>query len=205
VLDPGPAEVTTLAGGPDRGWADGGPVDALFDEPGAIAAARGRLYVADTNNHLIRTVDPATGDVTTLTLTNPGAISMGGGQVTRIEIPEQSVAPGISNIQLRVTAPEGHHLNSLAPARLALNTSNAAVIEAGEREVSWSSDDPSIEVPIPVALGEGSAVLTFTGEAYYCRDGEEALCLVTMLEIVAPVFVAANATSGEIEVAFELP
>ena len=205
VLDPGPAEVTTLAGGPDRGWADGGPVEALFDEPGGIAAARGLLYVADTNNHLIRTVAPATGDVSTLTLTNPGAISMGGGQVTRIEISEQSVAPGVSNIQLRVTAPAGHHLNSLAPARLALNTSNASVIEAGEREVSWSSDDPSIEVPIPVALGEGSAVLTFTGEAYYCRDGEEALCLVTMLEIVAPVFVAANATSGEIEVAFELP
>lgn len=205
AVDPGTAEVTTLAGGPERGWADGGPIEALFDEPGGITVANGRLYVADTNNHLIRTVEPGTGEVGTLQLTNPGAISFGDSQVNRIEIPEQTVAPGVTNIQLRVTAPEGHHLNSLAPARLTLSTSNTAVVDAGEEQVSWSSDDESVVVPIPVALGEGSATLTFTGEAYYCRDGEEALCLVTMLEIVAPVMVAANATGGEVEVAFELP
>ena len=36
--------------------------------PGGLAAAKGLLYVADTNNHLIRTIEPATGKVATLTI-----------------------------------------------------------------------------------------------------------------------------------------
>jgi sugar lactone lactonase YvrE len=48
----------TLAGtgGSGRADADAG-MQATFNEPGGISAAGGRLYVADTNNHLIRIVD----------------------------------------------------------------------------------------------------------------------------------------------------
>jgi outer membrane protein assembly factor BamB len=37
-----------------------------FDEPAGISYAKGKLYVADTNNHLIRTIDLPTGQVGTL-------------------------------------------------------------------------------------------------------------------------------------------
>jgi sugar lactone lactonase YvrE len=45
---------------------------AAFDEPAGISYAAGKLYVADTNNHLIRTVDLATREVKTLTITGLG-------------------------------------------------------------------------------------------------------------------------------------
>jgi len=40
------------------------PVSPAFFEPGGLTVADGKLYVVDTNNHLIRTVDLKTGQVT---------------------------------------------------------------------------------------------------------------------------------------------
>ncbi len=39
------------------GYRDGGPHEAQFDRPAGIVWLGGKLYVADTNNHCIRTVD----------------------------------------------------------------------------------------------------------------------------------------------------
>ena len=54
----------------------GQPGDTLgerpqFFEPGGLAAAPGRLYVADTNNHRICIADLTTGTVTALTFQRP--------------------------------------------------------------------------------------------------------------------------------------
>jgi DNA-binding beta-propeller fold protein YncE len=68
VLDPVTGRVTTLAGTGESGLADGPAGSARFAEPGGLSAARGRLFVADTNNHAIRTVDLVSGDVRTLAL-----------------------------------------------------------------------------------------------------------------------------------------
>lgn len=50
----------TIAGTGEPGLAD---APAQFDEPAGIAYANGTVYVADTNNHLIRTINLATGSV----------------------------------------------------------------------------------------------------------------------------------------------
>jgi len=58
--------VETVAGLGDAGHRDGLPVEALFDGPAAVAAARdGALYVADSRNHAIRMISP-TGRVSTV-------------------------------------------------------------------------------------------------------------------------------------------
>ncbi|HEY5311625.1 MAG TPA: hypothetical protein VIK18_03875, partial [Pirellulales bacterium] len=66
VVNPARASSETLAG-------DGQPGDsnnpAQFDEPAGLSAAAGKLYVADTNNHLIRIIDLENRDrVSTLTI-----------------------------------------------------------------------------------------------------------------------------------------
>ena len=40
--------------------------NARFHEPAGVSVAKGKLYIADTNNHVIRVADLVTGDVTTL-------------------------------------------------------------------------------------------------------------------------------------------
>jgi thiol-disulfide isomerase/thioredoxin len=57
--------VRTIAGGDlfEFGDRDGRGDTARFQHPLGIAAARGGLFVADTYNHRIRTVNPETGDV----------------------------------------------------------------------------------------------------------------------------------------------
>ncbi len=68
VLDPRTRRVRTLAGDGLSGAADGRATRARFAEPGGISAAGGRLFVADTNNHAIRTIEIASGEVKTLEL-----------------------------------------------------------------------------------------------------------------------------------------
>lgn len=68
-LDPAAAECRALAGTGAPGLEDGRADRARFSEPSGLASARGRLYVADTNNHAVRIVDPRDGSVVTLKLT----------------------------------------------------------------------------------------------------------------------------------------
>ncbi|SDL46264.1 DNA-binding beta-propeller fold protein YncE [Geoalkalibacter ferrihydriticus] len=59
--------VSTLAGGAgDADFADGQGFDARFDNPNSIATDGTHLYVTDLNNHAIRRIVIATGEVTTL-------------------------------------------------------------------------------------------------------------------------------------------
>jgi sugar lactone lactonase YvrE len=67
-LDPATREVVTLFGGDARGSADGEWRAAEFWEPGGLSLAGKRLYIADTNNHAVRTADLERGGVTTITL-----------------------------------------------------------------------------------------------------------------------------------------
>ena len=60
-------QVTTVAGNGARGFADGARDAARFFRPQDIEVDRqGLIYVADSENHCIRTVQPADGTVSTL-------------------------------------------------------------------------------------------------------------------------------------------
>ena len=54
VIDPATGDTQTLVGTATPGQTD---LPAAFNQPGGISAAAGKLFVADTNNHLIRVVD----------------------------------------------------------------------------------------------------------------------------------------------------
>lgn len=205
VYEPISKEVGTAAGS-DRGWSDGVAGSVKFDEPGGLSAAGGVVYVADTNNHLVRVYDPATGAVSTLTLTNLSAIAGATpGRVIRVELPERRVAPGSSNLRFTISTPGDFHLNASAPSKLDLATSNGSVVELGEHTLTWATDQDEASFPVPVILAEGTATLTATVSAYYCRTGAEALCFVGLFELVVPVVVTPLSSQSEIVVEFELP
>ncbi|MBK7599516.1 MAG: redoxin domain-containing protein [Acidobacteria bacterium] len=61
-------ESRTFAGSRERGTRDGDLKQAQFNEPGGISATSKSLFIADTNNHLIRRLDFDGGKVSTVEL-----------------------------------------------------------------------------------------------------------------------------------------
>jgi DNA-binding beta-propeller fold protein YncE len=68
MLDPASGSVSTIAGTGVPGHADGAGSGAQFHEPGGLSVAGDILFVADTNNHVIRTVHLRSFVVSTLIL-----------------------------------------------------------------------------------------------------------------------------------------
>ena len=69
LLNPETAQVVTLFGDPTPGYRDGDAQTARFNEPGGLSFAGNILYIADTNNHVIRTADLSMGEIGTLEIT----------------------------------------------------------------------------------------------------------------------------------------
>jgi sugar lactone lactonase YvrE/thiol-disulfide isomerase/thioredoxin len=65
AVDPATGAVRTVAGDGKAGRSDYPP---RFNEPGGLCAAFGKLFVADTDNHLLRSIDLHSGKVQTLAI-----------------------------------------------------------------------------------------------------------------------------------------
>ena len=67
-IEPLTQAVVSFTGLGDTGFEDGPAREALFYEPEGLAIAKGKMYIADTNNHAIRVATLSTGSVSTLEL-----------------------------------------------------------------------------------------------------------------------------------------
>ncbi len=207
ALDPQTDVITTLSGqGEGGGYHDGAEQEAAFNEPGGLSAAGNRLFVADTNNQVIRVIDLQSGQVSTVMFPNPEKLQIGGettvvgGNVARgelITLPEQTIAAGDGAIRVRITLPDGYRINPDAPSRAEWNNENEAInIPEAERAQPFNS----AEFSLPVTLAEGSDVLHGYLTTYYCEAEHETLCFIDEVQIEAPVTVSADAASSEIVV-----
>lgn len=70
LVDPATREARTFAGTGEPGLSDGAAADASFWEPGGLTISpdERHAFVADTNNHRLRVIDLATGQVGTVVL-----------------------------------------------------------------------------------------------------------------------------------------
>jgi len=158
----------TFLGSGEGGLRDG--ERPLFDEPGGLSVANGKLYIADTNNHAIRVADLKSRRVETLQLKGleklrPRAkVQRFAGQ--NIEVPEQSVEPGEATLTLRLELPAGFKLNPQAPS--------AVSVDAGGGEQTFRN--PKFPLTIPVKISEGNAVVKADFVLYYCETDKESLC-----------------------------
>jgi sugar lactone lactonase YvrE len=95
-LDPVTGEVTTWLGDGRPGWQDGDM--PCFYEPGGLAVLGDRLYIADTNNHVIRVADLGSGRVSTLVLRDPEGLLLASrerrGRAPAPRQPEQHAGAG---------------------------------------------------------------------------------------------------------------
>jgi YVTN family beta-propeller protein len=193
VIDPSTKTASTLIGTGSVGMKDGPAAEAELNEPNGLAFAGGRLYITDTNNHLIRVFSPSNGQLSTLALHNAEMLltprpsrkkEFRGETVT---LAEQAVAAGRGTIAVHVTIPEGYVMNTLAPFSLTLVPRDSAIVKVREEDAERSIENPSFPVTVPVLFASGRTVVTIDCVVYYCEEQKENLCLVKQLRVAVPI------------------
>src|SRR6185436_6701625 len=166
LLDPKARTVKAFAGLGKPGQADGAAPS--FYEPGGLSIAKGKLYVADTNNHAIRVVDLNTKETKTLVIkglqppaTNQTAAADVAPNAEEIKLPAQKIRPGDNSVLINLDLPAGYHLNLSLPLRV---------------PIGFGAD-----------TGRGSYVVHASFTFVYCRDDNTGTCRIKTLQWQAPV------------------
>ena len=193
-IDPATGETTSYLG-EGRGWADGSA--PLFYEPGGLALSGRTLFVADTNNHVIRTVDLETDTVSTLVLhgiedfTPPVAAADYPGTV--VDMPMVEVAAGDGVIRLAIELPDGYKVNDDAPSSVSLTASGdiAAFADGDEQSLTGTV----LPVDLAAEFSTGTGTITADVTLLYCRNDSEGLCIIEQVLFSQPVTVGASGQS----------
>ncbi|ONI04256.1 hypothetical protein PRUPE_6G311900 [Prunus persica] len=192
-LDPANKRVSTVAGIGKAGFKDGTSLEAQLSEPsGIVEAKNGRIFIADTNNSLIRYLDlnKEEAELHTLELKGvqpPTAKSKSLKRLRRRSSADTqtiTVDGGSSNegnLSIKISVPEGYHFSKEARSKFSVET---------EPETAVSMD------PLDGYLSpEGSAILHFKRpspsvslgrincKVYYCKEDEVCLYQSLLFEV----------------------
>ena len=194
----------TFVGTGENGMRDGDR--ATLDEPGGVSVAFGKIYVADTNNHLIRVVDIKTRRLETLQIKGleklrPRKSKRFAGEM--VELPAQSVEPGDATLTLQLELPAGYKLNGQAPSALtvAAPQNEVVTIKAGMEQ---TFSNPNFPVTVPLKVSEGEAILRADFVVYFCEAAKESLCYFKEARVSIPVKARQGAGSHKLSAAYKL-
>jgi hypothetical protein len=189
-------EVSTFLGD-EQGWQDG--AEPRFSEPGGLASAGGRLYIADTNNHAVRIVDLETGVTRTLVLKGierfapPADTADFFGEVIDLTA---SVAPGAGSVEIDVELPPDHKINEAAPSSAEFAVTGGVADFGTEAAVSLTGR--KFPITVPVQFSDGTGTITADLTVIYCHEDAESLCFIQQLRFNVELSVEADASSDSI-------
>ena len=206
TIDQANRTVATLAGTGRGGYADGDFKMAQFFEPGAVAVVDNILYVADVNNHKIRTINLATNKVGTLDVRQSGVHTTAISVVSStskvkasadpttppkftgriVKVGKQTIDAGSGTISVIVDPPHGYHLTDQAPSYLSWYSGDAKVVSFPR---SFGSYDPgTINFPFDLAVKTtpGQSLLTMDVVAYFCEN-KSTVCMFDKFRIEVPI------------------
>jgi DNA-binding beta-propeller fold protein YncE len=203
ILDAEKRLVETFLGTGKSGQIDGAG-DAAFYEPAGLSVADGKLFVADTNNHAIRTVDLKTKQVSTLKIENlkppPAAETASvAPNPNEIKLAAQTISASAQNsLTFDIKLPEGFHLNPNAPQRYEISIENGQNIKIAAPTQKFKT----LPVVVPFsATQKGAANLKAKLTIYYCRKDNTGVCLIKSLVWNVPLnIVADKKASKKIEI-----
>lgn len=199
IINPVDRSSRTLAGDGNSQLQDGAGEDASFYEPGGIHYAKGKLYVADTNNHAIRVIDLATQAVSTLRLTTSGQSRSA--EFTKIW-PLVEVAPGAGSVFLDFQLADGL---KLSPGSVVVveSTASGDIMSESDQRISFSTDEADrFELPVSWLTGQGDLILEVSYT--YCGSGDNAVCWAGLERIQIPIEVQALARNKTLAVKIDV-
>ena len=201
VLDPTARSVTSFAGTGKPGQADGAAPS--FYEPGGLAVAADKLYVADTNNHAIRVVDLRTKQTKTLPIKGlqpPQSAQTEMAETApnqeEIKLASQKLRIGDVSILVNVQLPAGYHLNPMAPHRYRISIEGGALLSIDSQNAVRTLKNATLPIRVPAlatAQGRTDVVASFT--FVYCREDNTGVCRIKTLQWRLPVEITAEANA----------
>ena len=136
-----------------------------------MSIAGNRLYIADTNNHVIKVLDLQSSAFEILKLRGLEKLRMTHGSWSgeAIVVSEPVLLkPGPASVVFDVTLPEGYAIHPEAPSRIMFSLN-----EGSSRQLVQSPK----EFPLVWSTAiSGNSTLNVFVELYYCQSGEQALC-----------------------------
>ena len=212
VVDAKNGATKTLAGTGEAGSTDDPPA---FHEPAGISHAKGKLYIADTNNHAIRTLDLATGKVATLTITgltppgaSPGAPvaavpkkpSFAGARQEKISQATVKPVDGKATLLVSLKVPRGWKMNPLAPMSYWLDSSQDAGPLDRTAFGRTKLEKPAAEFPVVVPVtGDGDDIATVSLNYYYCEEADEGVCKVGSVVFTVPIKISTDGSDAPVK------
>lgn len=213
VVDAKTGETRTLAGTGEPGHDD---ATATFDEPAGLSFASGKLYVADTNNHLIRTVDVASGQVNTLQIAGlaapapPKAVkkpTFSGATQVPIAASTVKALDGAVHLTVELELPKGWKINSLAPMGYLLEAvGNSGPVDRSklvEKLTKLENPVAKFDISVPVTSG-GQDTIRVSLNYFYCAD-ESGICKVGSVVFTVPVTVRDDAAQDAVGLRYKVP
>ena len=197
LLDPKTGEVNKWIGSGKSGLKDGKGLDSKLSEPSGFAldSKANKLYVADTNNHVIRMIDLISKEIKTLNLSGvptpmepiaprslrlaelPGTPSI---RTSPLNLTKDSQGELILNLKL----PKGHHLTEAAGSRWQVIADKDIPINIDE-DIAAGPLKKNTTINIPINLKEDArdGIVRVEAIAYFCKDEGECQISGVMFEI----------------------
>ncbi len=213
VVDAKTGVTNTLAGTGEPGKSD---LDPTFDEPAGLAVARGKLYIADTNNHLIRTLDLESGEVKTLAidgLTAPAtalaaapAKPAKGEHTEELPLSDVKAVDGKVELAVSLTLPAGWKLNPLAPMAYQLDApgESGPIDRTALGKKKLDKPAANFTIPVPVTSA-GQDEIDVTVNYYYCQEKDEGVCKISSVTFVVPLRVTPEAKAQRLTLRHKIP
>jgi len=188
-LDTGNSRVAAGNGLP--GIRDGVGEAAQLAEPSGLSGVDEVLFVADTNNHRIRTLNTKTGQLNTLELTNQKAAALlhrtAADEI--VTLPQKIIAPGVLDVTVDLVVPEGYEFNSDGTFVLDIRIDNATKSRIAGRN-SYRAQGPDMPQRFSLMIEEEEDMrIQADATVFYCPAEDAAFCLVRHVQIDVPVLV----------------
>jgi hypothetical protein len=155
-----------------------------------------KIYIADSNNHLIRVCDLKAGRVLTLAFKPIERLARRKERLFAEEVIPLDpirVSPKARSLTLDIVLPTGTKLNPEGPSRLKARSANTETVD-----VDFKDELKQTKIVLPIEAKPGQTILTFETDLYYCSKDNEGLCFFKSARWNVPVEVVENGSANPV-------
>ncbi|MBM35681.1 MAG: hypothetical protein CL460_00745 [Acidimicrobiaceae bacterium] len=206
VIDLATGNSRLVAGSGLPGSRDGVGEAAQLAEPSGLSVADEILFVADTNNHRIRTLNTNTGQLNTFVLSNQKAAALlhrtAADEI--VTLPQKIIAPGVLDVTVDLVVPDGYEFNSDGTFVLDIRIDNAMNSRIAGRN-SYRAQGPDMPQGFSLIIEEEENMrIQADATVFYCPAEDAAFCLLRHVQIDVPVLVR-DFGATKISLSYRLP